>query len=271
MATWQEQFDASSDPLAAMRLWGQRPSDSVDMATGEAAQYTPPPAADPNQVTAGYVNANGSYTQPGNTYNGNNTPINPGDVNQWLDPSTDWTTTQGMRALNSSAAAGGQTFSGQTLKDILNYSQGQASTQWNNALTAAQNARQFTQQGSQFDRNLANQMGISENGLASSVQQANASRDIAGNQLAYTAAHNDQLDPMNLQLALAQMGLSATNGQTSGGLAGQGMVSNNTIAGGNAAGAGAVGSAANLNSIISTLLQSFGQNRVLNQVLPAGG
>lgn len=303
MASWNDWFNAQ-DPTTQAKYWGSQPDDpNADM--GGAAPAGVKAAADPNAVTAGYVNSNGSYTQPGNTYNGNNSymaptavadwnnpnqsaQMDPSAVNKWLNPSMQWTEDQGMRALGSSASAAGQTFSGQTLKDILGYSQGLASQNWNaaqgmantqqlqgqsaynDAWNKANAARTFTQQGSQFDRNLANQMGISENGLASSVQQANASRDIAANQMSLNAQQFDATTPWNQQMQLLQTLIGGQNAGNSLSTALQGYLSNNTIASGNAAGQGAVGGANNTNSAISQIISSLMQGNILNRTLPSG-
>ena len=117
------------------------------------------------------VSLNGQTTTPNAT--GGFTTTNPYDVSNYLDPSMAFTMANGLRSLNSNQAASGQLSSGNSLKDILGYSQGLASTNYNNAVGQAQNDRNF----------------------------------------GYNVALNDQTIPFNQQLQLAQLGMRARAGR----------------------------------------------------------
>ena len=161
----------------------------------------------------------------------------PLDVQKYLDPSMKFTTDEGMRRLNSSASAAGQTFSGQTLKDILDYSQGQASTNWNNA---AQRAAQ--QQGFKY--------GV----------------DTGDRNFAYQAQLNDQTIPWWQQMQLANLGLQSQ--QSSGALAGTlaALLSGNLNTLGQTQGAGTIGANNSLTNAISQILANLNQNSLMNRI-----
>lgn len=59
------------------------------------------------------------------------------DVNQFLDPSMAFEMAQGQKALDASAASRGLALSGGAIKNALEYSQGLASKNYNNAVTQA--------------------------------------------------------------------------------------------------------------------------------------
>jgi hypothetical protein len=125
----------------------------------------------------------------------------PPQIAQYLDPSMAFQQAQGLRALDSQATATGGLQSGQTLKDILNYSQGLASTGYNNAFNQA-----------------AQQQGFGA-GLAQQDWQNN----------------------LNLANTLSGMGQYGTTGSANANNLLATLLSQNTLAGGNAAAAGTIG------------------------------
>jgi hypothetical protein len=214
---------------------------------------------------------------PSQMYAGNNAQMDPSAVNKWLDPSMQFTMDQGMRALGSSASAGGQTFAGNTLKDILGYSQGLASQGYNDAYNKAAGQQQFAQQGSQFDRNLQNQMSMSDNALQAAQQQANANREIAANQLAwnresgdrafnYQAQLNDQTIPWQQQYQMAQLGLQGTGQQSNLAATLAGLLSNNLLTQGQIQGSGTMGQNNSITSALSSILSGLYNNNTYNSL-----
>jgi hypothetical protein len=158
---------------------------------------------------------------------GGNDPNNPYAVANYLDPSMGFQMQQGLRALGSSAAAGGQTFSGNTLKDILGYSQGMASTAYNTA----------------------------------------ADRAMADRTFGYGVQKDTQTIPFAQQMQLAGLGMqgNAINADLSKSLAG--LLSANTIAGGQAAGAGTIGGNNALTGMLSQIFGGLQGNQTLQQIL----
>jgi hypothetical protein len=155
----------------------------------------------------------------------------PYDVANFLDPSMGFQMDQGMRALGSSAAAGGQTFSGNTLKDILNYSQGLASTDYGNAFNRAQQQQQF----------------------------------------GYGVQKDNQTIPFQQEMQLAGLGMqgNAINADLSKSLAG--LISGNTIAGGQAAGAGTIGGNNAITQMLTSIFGNLQGNSTLQQILARAG
>lgn len=223
---------------------------------------------------SGYAAPRPASNYGGNLYQGDNTGIDPTAVNKWLDPSMQFQMDQGMNALNSSAAARGGTFSGQTLKDIMGFSQGLAQTGYNSAYDKAMAQRQFTQQGSQFDRNLANQMGMSQNSLDASLAAAAAQNRLGEDQLAYqresgdrafdyAAQQNDQNTPWNRAMQLANLGMQGSGGYGNISAVLAGILGNNAAASGNAQGAGTIGANASNNQTISNIISQLFNNRTM--------
>lgn len=213
-----------------------------------APGYPAAPAA--GGAGAGLSFANGTNLAPGQ-------PIPPPgagganyalDVNKYLDPSMAFTMGEGMRALGSSASAGGQVNSGQTLRDIIKYSQGVAGQNWGQAANLAQQ-----QQG--FGRN------IDVNNRDFTQAQNVNDRDFA-----YNAMRDDQTIPFNQQLQQAQLGLTASGQQSNLASVLATLLSNNTIAGGQAAGAGTIGGNNAVTSAISQILAQLTGNNLMNRI-----
>ena len=175
------------------------------------------------------------------------------DVNKYLDPSMAFTMGEGLRALGSSASAGGQVNSGQTLRDIIKYSQGVAGQNWNNA---AQLAAQ--QQG--FGR------GIDVNNRDFTQAQNVSDRDFA-----YNAQREDQTIPFNQQMQLAQLGMTGLGQQASLSEVLAKLQSANTILGGQAAGAGTVGANRAVTDPLSQLIAMMTGNSYMNNFPQFGG
>ena len=145
---------------------------------------------------------------------------------------------EGLRALGSSASAQGQTFSGNTLKDILKYSQGVAGTNYQNASnTAAQ-----------------------QQGFGNTVDQQNVAQGNVNRNFDYQAQLNDQTIPFDQQYKTAQLGLQGSGQQS-------------TLASvlAQILGAGTVGASNSLTSAISQMLASLNQNNLYNNLFPAKG
>jgi hypothetical protein len=162
---------------------------------------------------------------------GGNDPNNPYSVANYLDPSMGFQMNQGLRALGSSAAAGGQTFSGNTLKDILGYSQGLASTAYNSA----------------------------------------ADRAMADRSFGYGVQKDSQTIPFSQEMQLAGLGTqnNAINADLAKSLAG--LISGNTIAGGQAAGAGTIGGNNAITQMLSSIFGNLQSNQTLQQILARAG
>jgi hypothetical protein len=174
----------------------------------------------------------------------------PLDPSKYLDPSMAWETAQGLRSLGSSASAAGQTFAGNTLKEIMDYSQGRARTNFNNATNVAQQ-----QQG--FGR------GVDVNNRDFTQGQNVSDRDFA-----YQAQLNDQTIPFSQRMAEATLGMQGQGQQSQLAAILAQLQSQNTLSGGQAAGAGAVGSNNAVTSMITQLIAQMGGQNALNQYGP---
>jgi hypothetical protein len=198
-------------------------------------QMRTPSAAAP---ASGLNFANGTNVAPGSAIPPPSSATGYGfDPMKYLDPSMQFTMGEGLRALGSSAAAGGQVNSGQTLRDILKYSQGLASTNYNNAAQTAGQQQQFGYNVDNNDRNFA-----------------------------YQAAINDQTIPFDQQLKLAGLGLQGAQGQSNLSSVLATLLSGNTIAGGQAAGAGTIGANNSITSAISQILAQLTGNNLMNRI-----
>lgn len=171
--------------------------------------------------------------------------LNPG---AYLDPSMAFETAEGLRALGSRAGAAGQTFAGNTLKEIMDYSQGRARTNYNNATAVAQQ-----QQG--FGR------GVDVNNRDFTQGQNVSDRDFA-----YLAQLNDQTIPFGQRMAEAQLGLQGAAGGSSLAAILAQLVSGNTMTGGQAGAAGTVGGNNAITQMISQLLAQMNSGAMLNRI-----
>ena len=145
---------------------------------------------------------------------------------------------QGLNALQNSAAARGNLNSGQTLKDILAYSQGLAGQDFNNAFNRAANVRDFT-------------YGV----------------DTGDRAFAYNAMNNDRNFNYNTLRDLAGMGLSGAGQASNADTALSGLIASLMSNQGQIQGAGAVGGSNSINSIISAILNQILQSRFVNGAL----
>lgn len=144
--------------------------------------------------TQNYGATNAELAQAGNQYAGTfKQQFTPSDLT--MDPSYKWRLEQGMRALESSAAARGMTGSGSNLADITNYAQGAASQEYQSAFDRFQ-----TNQTNLFNRlaALSNTGQVAANNMGSAA--ANAGSAI-GNTLTGTASN------------VANIGMSGANAQ----------------------------------------------------------
>ena len=160
------------------------------------------------------------------------------NVNDYLDPSMAFQMSQGLNALQNSAAARGNLNSGQTLKDILAYSQGLAGQDFNNAFNRAANVRDFT-------------YGV----------------DTGDRAFAYNAMNNDRNFNYNTLRDLAGMGLSGAGQASNADTALSGLIASLMSNQGQIQGAGAVGGSNSINSIISAILNQILQSRFVNGAL----
>lgn len=117
------------------------------------------------------------------------------------DPSYQFRLSEGAKTLAASAAARGQTGSGQNLKDITNYSQGAASQEYNNAF----NRYNTTQQNAVANLSSLAAIGVNGANAASSAGQS-AAASIAGNSQAGTAAQNNYTTSGAAAQAAGQVG-----------------------------------------------------------------
>ncbi len=118
--------------------------------------------------TKNYGATNEELAQAGAGYQGSFTKqFAPSDLT--MDPSYQWRLQQGMRALESSAAARGMTGSGSNLADITNYAQGAASQEYQNAFDRYQ-----TNQTNLFNRlsSLAGTGQVAANNMGSAADNA---------------------------------------------------------------------------------------------------
>jgi hypothetical protein len=129
-----------------------------------------------------------------------------------IDPSYQWRLDQGNQALAASAAARGLTGSGQNLKDIVNYSQGAASQEYQNAYNRNMANNQFIVSGLQNLAGIgqATQAGQAANGLSTASQ-------ISNNLTAGTSAANNYTTSGAAASAAGQVGsANAYSGALSG-------------------------------------------------------
>lgn len=103
------------------------------------------------------------------------------------DPSYQWRVAQGLKALQGSAAANGTLLTGGTLKDILNYGQGAASQEYQNAFGRKYNLAGLGLSAAQIGSNTASAYGQNSANLATGQGNANAASTIVqGNNNANT-------------------------------------------------------------------------------------
>lgn len=157
--------------------------------------YRQPGAASPVQAGGGDGGASPTAAgAPGATGTaGLGSPGYGVNVADFLDPSMRFQMGEGIRALENSAAARGSLMSGGTLRDLLRYSQGLASTDYSNAFGRAANVRDFTYGVDAGDRafdynaqrddrnfNYGTLRDLANMGLSSASQSSNSGNALAG-------------------------------------------------------------------------------------------
>ena len=243
------QYGAQSgmDPAAVINRWGM----GNQMPTGTA--YTPGMFGSSRSANA--WGTAGMGASPGAGVGGGGGPVTGGavpvgsgvggagmgspgygvNVSDYLDPSMRFQMDEGLRALENSAAARGNLGSGSTLRDILRYSQGLASTDYGNAFNRAINVRDFTYGVDRDDRNFD-----------------------------YRVASDDWTRDNSRLRDLAGMGLSATQSQASGDNVLSGLIASLINNQGQIQGAGNIGSSNAINGSISQIIaQLLGGNALL--------
>ena len=194
------------------------------------APNSPPLGTDPRMAPGGP----GFNEASGNYTGGMN-------LSNYLDPSYQFARDEGLNAVKNSYAGAGNFLSGPAMKGIADYGAG----------TALNKAWQPAFQNYMQDKNF--NLGV----------------DTGDRNFAYNAQVGDRNFNQGNNLALAQLGMQGTQGQS--GLAGilAQLLSSNTLAGGQAQGAGAVGQGNVLNSTISQIIAQMMGNRQINDI--AGG
>ena len=164
-------------------------------------------------TTTNYGATNAQMGQAANAYSGQfQQTFTPSDL--YTDPSYQWRLNQGNLALNSSAAAQGLTGSGQNLKDIVNYNQGAASTEYQAAYD-----RFMNNQNTAYNR-LAGLAGVGQT-AATNLGQAGASTagNIANTTMSGVGASNNYLTGAAAANAAGQVGsANAVTGAIGNGL-----------------------------------------------------
>lgn len=274
--------------------WGAQPAAPAAPAAPAPSQQPPPGAYIPpneNQFKP-IVGANGDSMIGMNGNGGpitqNTTPNGLGAANQtandynydpskYLDPSMGWTMQQGLRGLGSTASAKGQTFSGQTLKDILGYSQGLASQNWNQAAQQAAQQQGFARGVdtsnvgmNQAQQGITNNLNLQNNAQNMQQQGINNALNQYNQGFQYQRALNDQTIPFSQQMQMAQLGLQGTGQASNLASTLATLLSANAQGAGSAAGAGTVGGSNALQSAISQILASLSSGNIVNRVLPQG-
>jgi len=105
------------------------------------------------------------------------------DMSNFFDPSYDFRVKEGIKALDSSASARGNLFSGSQQKDIQAYGQDMASQEYSNAFARMQsaNTNQFNRDKSVYDTNLDTQKSLAGVGQSSANQVQNAGQNMGSN------------------------------------------------------------------------------------------
>lgn len=176
------QVVGGATPVTGGGFGAGAPGVSPDYGSANQAAFTTELPGIGEVTTKNYGATNAELAQAGNQYAGTfKQQFTPSDLT--MDPSYKWRLEQGMRALESSAAARGMTGSGSNLADITNYAQGAASQEYQSAFDRFQ-----TNQTNLFNRLAAlsgtgqvaaNNMGSA--GQAAGQQIGNSTMQTAGN------------------------------------------------------------------------------------------
>lgn len=194
--------------------------------------FTPPPAFNPGQPFS----------------------FNPSDLQN--TPGYQFQLQQGEQAITDQASATGGVGGGNTLKALINYGQGLAGTEFQNAFANAQNT---------YQTNFSNSQSVSQNAYANAYQAWLANQQ--GQQGAQQQTFN------NLQ-TLAGSGQNAAANLGSLGAANASAVGNDITSGANAKAAGLVGAAnatASGLSGVTNAISGAGSNYLLYSLLNGGG
>lgn len=215
-----------------------QPGTTLSSAAGTIG--APPPGTVAMPQSGAPSTGAGTAALPGVGNNSYSAPLT--DPSAYLDPSMAFTMKQGMDALQNSAAASGNLLSGKTLKDITNYSQGLASTNWQNAM---QNAMTDTNR----------RYGVDNNDRNFAYQSQVGDRDF---------------NNANAQF-LASLGMQGTNANSQLAQSLATLLSGNSVAAGQAQGAGTIGANNALGSSLSQIISQLYGNNILSQLGLGGG
>jgi hypothetical protein len=145
----------------------QGPKDVAAMIAGKPkAAPAAPAAADPSAAASSY----GDPTDP--AYGSLTQPFDAEQFYKYEDPGYWFRQQQGQQAVQNRNAAGSGALSGAAYKDLIDYNQGEASTEYGNAFNRYQ-----TQQGNIFQRLL----GIAGLGQSAAAGVGNQGVALAGN------------------------------------------------------------------------------------------
>ena len=129
---------AANSQLAGVAAARDNVNEAYDKAGNKLGQVTAAGMSQRAGVEQGIKTAQGQLGVGTQTLAGQQGAL---DVNQFLDPSMAFQEKEGQRALSASAASRGGLLSGGAMKEALAYSQGLASTNYNNAVQQALNNR----------------------------------------------------------------------------------------------------------------------------------
>lgn len=172
----------------------------------------------------------------------------PGDLQN--DPGYQFELSRGLESINAGARARGTHDSGATLKALMGYGQGLASTKYNEAFNRNQSQNQ----------SIYNMLaGISGTGMNTANGMANAGNAMASG-----------LGAMGMN-TMGQIGSAGMNGIGQIGNAGQNMANNigqNVMGAGNAQAAGQIGQANAWGNAIGQGVNAYQQNAMMNRMYP---
>lgn len=181
------------DPIAQAGLGaGQRVQDQLGVYRQEGVQGR-----------AGLDTANQKLEQMGSQ---------PLDVSSFLNPSMDFTMKKGLQAIEGSSAVRGSSMSGAAIKDALDYSQGLASTNYNNAVQQAMADRQARAGIVGQQTGIANtQTGLGSDALNQDIGMYNTGVNTVGKIADITSMQGT--NNANLAMSSANVGAASTAAQ----------------------------------------------------------
>lgn len=243
------QANAAKDTIDYTNARLKEGDNAIDTATGTASNWTAAAADNVDKLMSPYIH--GGEAAEGQLTDLLGAPVDkfsydPSKVAD--DPGYKFTLAQGMKALEQSAAARGQSLSGGQLKAINQFGEGNAATFenqfYNQALQTFDTNRDTTQQ------RIANLFGQTSQGL-------NAGQ-FAGNTRVQTSEYSSTAEQNGAALK-AKLGLDAA-----------GQVGNARTGGANSTAASILGSSTAMTNGIKTAGDDLGQAIFLNQVMNQG-